>query len=214
MTRLPEEFQLIIIGEIGETEWTADQIMKIVECEIDARQHAFIQSNSHAKGASAGLPTVTEMIAGDGKPKCCYCRTNHPSVSCKTVTDVTQRIAILKKAGRCFVYLKQNHMSQDCKSNGSCSSCNGQHHSRLSNNGSQSAGDNSAQPCTHNGSNIQPPVTSGHTPTTTTGLHCVNGDTPVLLQMAQACIHRPSDPACGMANRLMLDGGVKGHIPL
>jgi len=70
-------------------------------------------------------------------------------------------------------------------------------------------GDSSVQPRTHNGSNIQPPVTSGHTPTTTTGLYCINGDTPVLLQMAQAYIHRPSDPACGMAIRLMLDGGSK-----
>ena len=54
---------------------------------------------------------------------------------------------------------------------------------------------------------FQPPVTSGHTPTTTTGFYCVNGDIPVLLQTAQAYIHRPTDPACGMNIRLMFDGG-------
>jgi len=155
MTRLPEEFRLIISREIGETEWTIDQIMRIVESEIGTRELAFIQLNSHAKGASAGLPTVTAMMAGDGKPKCCYCtcQRNHLSVSCKTVTDVTQRIAILKKTGRYFICLKQNHMSRDCKSNGSCTFCNGRHHSsicRLSDSGSQSTGDSSVQPCSHN----------------------------------------------------------------
>jgi len=33
-----------------------------------------------------------------------------------------------------------------------------------------------------------------------------------LLQTAQVYIHKPSDSACGMVVRLMLDGGVKGHI--
>ena len=92
MTRLPEEFRLIISREIGETEWTVNQIMRTVESEIGAQEHAFIQSNSHAKGASAGLPTITAMMAGDGEPQCCYFKQNHPLLSCKTVTDVTQRI--------------------------------------------------------------------------------------------------------------------------
>jgi len=61
---------------------------------------------------------------------------------------------------------------------------------------------------------FQPPVTSGHTPTTTTGFYCVNGDIPVLLQTAQAYIFRPTDPACGMIIRLMFDGGAKGYISL
>ena len=42
---------------------------------------------------------------------------------------------------------------------------------------------------------------------TTTGLYCVNADTPVLLQTAQAYIHKPSNPSCGMIIRLMLDRG-------
>ena len=42
MTRLPHEFRLIVSREIGEAEWTVDQIMNIVEREIGAREHAFI----------------------------------------------------------------------------------------------------------------------------------------------------------------------------
>ena len=36
MTRLPQEFQLIVSREIGEAEWTVDQLMRIVEREISA----------------------------------------------------------------------------------------------------------------------------------------------------------------------------------
>ena len=42
MTRLPHEFRLIVSGEIGEAEWTVDQIMNIVEREIGVRECAFI----------------------------------------------------------------------------------------------------------------------------------------------------------------------------
>ena len=61
--------------------------MNIVEREIGARERAFIQTNSHAQGLNSGLSTVTAMMAGDGKPKYCYCKQHHPSASCKTVTD-------------------------------------------------------------------------------------------------------------------------------
>lgn len=213
MSRLSQEFRLIISREIVKAEWTVDQIMQIVEREIGAREHAFTQTGSHAHGTSAGLPTATAMMGGDGKPKCCYCRQNHPSVSCKTVTDVAQRIAILKKSGRCFVCLKRHHLSRDCKSSISCYFCNGRHHAsvcKCHDSSSQSAGDSanhSAQPHTSNNFMIQPPVSSGHTTTTTAGFYCINGDIPVLLQTVQAYIHKPTDSACGMTIRLMFDGG-------
>ena len=191
-----------------------DQLMRIVKRKIGAREHAYLQTGSHAHGTSSGLPTVTAMMASDGKPKCCYCRQNHSSVSCKIVTDVDQRIAILKKSGRCFVCLKRHHLSRDCRSTVACSLCNGRHHTSVCkrhDSSNQSASD-TVRPSTQpprmaNNSSVQPPVTSGHTPSTTARLYCVNGDTPVLLQTAQAYVHRPADPACGIPIRLMLDGG-------
>jgi len=131
MTRLPQEFRLIVSRELGEGEWKVDQIMKIVEREIGARERAFVQTGPHAHGTSSGLPTVTAVMASDGKPKCCYCRQNHPSVSCKIVTDVAKRIAILKKSARCFVCLERHHMSRDCRSTVACSLCNGRHHTSV-----------------------------------------------------------------------------------
>ena len=213
MTRLPHEFRLIVSREIGTAEWTVDQIMNIVDREIGARERAFIQTSSHAQGLNPGLSTVTAMMAGDGKPKCCYCKQHHPSASCKTVTDVAQRIVILKKSGRCFICLKRHHMSRNCRSTVSCSLCNGRHHISIckqhDSNGQSAggSGNSSAQSRTVSSSTTQAPLTLGHTPSTTTGLYCVNSDTPVLLQTAQAYVHKPTSPACGVTIRLMLDGG-------
>jgi len=61
----------------------------------------------------------------------------------------------------------------------SCTLCNGRHHSGVCNcqeSGSQSADNrvnSSVQPRVGNNSTVHPPVTSGHTPTTTTGFYCV-----------------------------------------
>ena len=50
MTRLPQEFRLIVSREIGEAEWTVDQIMRIVEGEIGmvhANVHLHRQAHMH-----------------------------------------------------------------------------------------------------------------------------------------------------------------------
>ena len=180
--------------------------MEIVGREISARERAFIQPGSHTHGAGSGPPTITAMMAGNGKPRCCYCRQTRSSVSCKIVTDVTQRKAILRKAGRCFSCLKRHHTSRDCRLLISCSLCSGRHHTSLCkghDNKPQSA-DNRTQfsiPPSR-----PPPTSEVQTPSTTTGLYCVNADTPVLLQTAQAYIHKLDNPACGMNIRLMFDG--------
>ena len=111
-------------------------------------------------------------------------------------------------------------MSRNCRSTVSCSLCNGRHHTSIckqrDSNGQSAggSGNSSAQSRTVSSSTTQAPLTLGHTPSTTTGLYCVNGDTPVLLQTAQAYVHKPTSPACGVTVRLMLDGAVKGHISL
>ena len=106
-------------------------------------------------------------------------------------------------------------MSRDCRSLISCSLCNSRHHTSLCKgrgSTSQSVGNHvpPTNPSTQSSNipAIQPPLTSQvHTPSTTTGLYCVNADTPVLLQTAQAYIYKPNNPACGMTIRLMFDGG-------
>jgi len=113
-----------ISREVGEAEWRIDDIMAIVEREISVREKAFLPT-------TCSVPTVTALVAGDGKPRCCYCHQPHSSVSCKNVTDIAQRKIILKKTGRCFVCLKRYHMSQDCCLSISCAHCNGRHHTSV-----------------------------------------------------------------------------------
>ena len=201
MNRLPQELRLIVGREVGEAEWRIDEIMTIVEREISARERAFVPSNGQSQGV--GLPTATALVAGDGQPKCCYCRQGHSSTSCTTITDVVQRKTTLKKAGRCFVCLKRHHLSRDCRSPIKCARCNGRHHTSICR-----EGNGNSQPASNNGSSSQNQELTSQTHTSvTTQLYCVNTAVPVLLQTAKAYVHKPDDPSCGMTIRLMLDGG-------
>jgi len=98
--------------------------MTIVGREIAARERAFLPS-------TRSVPTATSLVAGDSRPRCCYCRQIHPSASCKLITDVAHCKSILKKTGRCFVCLKRHNMSKDCRSSVSCAKCNGRHHTSV-----------------------------------------------------------------------------------
>ena len=73
MSRLPQEFRLIVSREMGEAEWCIDQIMNIVGREISTQERAFMQTGSHTHGSGSGVSTITAMMAGNGKPRCCYC---------------------------------------------------------------------------------------------------------------------------------------------
>ena len=235
MNRLPQELHLIVSREIGDEEWRIDEIMIIVEREISARERAFSSSSGESRGS--GLPTAATLLTSDSQPKRSYCRQSHSSSSCTVITDIAQRKASLKRAGRCFMCLKRHHLSRDCRSPARCSRCNGWHHisickdspvaqsnrssgnsnhqpSRPQNNTltGQGLSANTQQPSSSQAPELLQTSTTAGPPnsTTTTGLYCINADTPVLLQTAQAYIHKPRNASCGMIIRLMLDGGFNG----
>ena len=152
-----------------------------------------------------------------GQPKCSYCRQGHSSVSCTTITDVTQRKAILKRTGRCFVCLKRNYLSHDCRSLIKRVRCNGRHHTSICKEGHTNSnptrGRNQEPPRPRQQNqelpptqNQEPPSSQSHS-STTTQLYCVNTAVPVLLQTAKAYVHKPGDPGCEITLRIMLDGG-------
>jgi len=76
--------------------------MTILEREISARERALIIGNAPN---GPPLQTTAAFIAGDGQPKCAYCRQGHLSSSCNTISDVTQRKAILKQTGHCSLFV-------------------------------------------------------------------------------------------------------------
>jgi len=75
-------------------------------------------------------------------------------------------------------------------------------------NPSSQAGRNSTpqvgQPVTVMPNQSIPATVAPRTPTTTSRFFCVNSNTPVLLQTAQAYIHRQDDRNCGISIRLIL----------
>jgi len=125
MNRLPQELCVIISREIGDEEWNIDQLMDIVEREVSARERA------SAGSQVPGMHTTAALLTGDNQPKCSYCRQGHSSSSCTVVRDISQRKAILKRTGRCFVCLRRHHLSKDCRSSTRCVHCSGRHHSSI-----------------------------------------------------------------------------------
>jgi len=214
LDKLPSELQLIISREAHDEEWELDNLMKVLEREIDARERAFSLSNRVGKGTSGrNPPTATSLLSQSGEshaPKCCYCKQSHSSNSCQVVTDVSQRKQILRKAGRCFVCLRRNHMSRECRSTLKCARCGGRHHVTICNGLPERALTTTVEQVNH----PQPSITStaqmgtniGVTPTTLS-LHCVSTKVPVLLQTARADVFRVGNPQIRKEARIVFDSG-------
>ena len=96
INKLPQELCLIVSCEVKGEEWELDELMKIVEAEIEARERATV-----TKASNRIPPTSTTLVAHDANltVSCSYCRQSHPSNACPTVTDVTERKRILKTSG-------------------------------------------------------------------------------------------------------------------
>ena len=130
---------VVITGEVGDEDWQLDQLLTIFKRELEARERAGgttvngnqpppppkLNRNEHRKDPGT---TYTLLNGNTNGPTCTYCRGNHPSKDCKTVTDVQTRKDLLKKYGRCFVCLRKDHISRNCPSKSKCHNCNGKHH--------------------------------------------------------------------------------------
>ena len=151
--------------------------MTVLEREIDARERS-------ATGPSL-LPK--RPLTRESGPTCSYCSKSHSPNTCRTVTNVETRKQIVKKVGRCFVYLRRHHISRDCCSGIRCVYCNGRHHNSI---------------CTHKDPSprlITTPSTTTHqdTPSSQTS-HTVsmyiNSRTPVLFQTPKTLVYNPKEP--------------------
>ena len=65
--------------------------------------------------------------------ECVFCKQSHLSSRCRNVTDLNERFNIVKRENRCFVCLKKNHRSRDCRLQYSCIKCNQKHSIALCN---------------------------------------------------------------------------------
>ena len=93
MNKLPPELRLIVSREVKDRQWELDELMRIIEGEIEARERA---SGTNAKfnkmPVRAPPPTTAALMAGGGASivSCCFCRQSHASASCSTVSDVAE----------------------------------------------------------------------------------------------------------------------------
>ena len=128
INKLPQELKLIVSRQVTEDMWNLDDLMGIMEKEITARERAAGPSRTSRK-TPKDVPTATALLSSNSMvPKCSYCRQAHPSSSCKSVTSQAERKQILRRTGRCFVCLRKNHTSRECRSNVRCGKCGGRHH--------------------------------------------------------------------------------------
>jgi len=106
INKLPQELCLIVSHEARGREWEHDELMKIIEGEIKARE-----STTITKSTNRVPPTGTALMSHDTSTtiSCFYCCQPHTSNSCPTVTDIVERKCILKTSGRCFVCLRKYH---------------------------------------------------------------------------------------------------------
>ena len=215
VNKLPGELRLIVSRHVREDEWTLDAIMNVTEGEIIARERALGNSCRGPKKTMRDPLTASSLLtSGSGAPKCSYCHQPHTSSTCRTVTDVSERKQILRKAGRCFVCLRKNHMSRECRSTMKCNKCNGRHHVSICNSGQGGRQEpNNTLPKTDSTSTPQPTSQvlvnspSNHVPTTTASLYCIDARTPVLLQTARASVCKVNNPNVSREVRIIFDCG-------
>ena len=134
MNKLPQELRLIISREIKDQDWQLDNIMHALEDELKARERAVPHDECQLPGGIQGFSkaqtrsTTSALFAGHSGPTCTYCKQSHPSNACKIVTNSAARKDLLIKQGKCFVRLRKDHLSRNCKSKNQCFKCKGRHH--------------------------------------------------------------------------------------
>lgn len=134
MSKLPQELRLIISREIKDQEWQLDTIMHVLENELEARERSVLHDESQLSAEGQAFPnfkmrtTTSALFTKHSGPTCTYCKQSHPSNSCKMVTNPAARKDILIKQGRCFVFLRKDHLSKNCPSKHECFKCKGKHH--------------------------------------------------------------------------------------
>ena len=230
MNKLPSDLRLIVSGRVTESEWDLDMLMKLMEEEINARERAGISSVQLPRRPTRDPPTAAALMSSDTRPMCSFCEHPHPSSLCKIVTNPEARKQILRRTGRCFVCLRKNHISRQCRSSLKCLDCNGRHHSsicpRLAPTSTPTTQPTSLVTGGNQGLNPMSPEfpqprndekTEAHAHGTarhqTTSMH-VNMKVPVLLQTAKALVYNPKCAHAKLMFGLFLTVEVKDLICL
>lgn len=216
LTKIPKEIRLIISRNVGGGDWKLDELLKMLQEEVQARERAAANDTSSTKNHEKHrkfCATAAALLTGNGgtTPTCQYCHQSHLSHTCKNVESVEERKRILRDAGRCFVCLRRGHIVRQCKSKGRCPHCRGRHHGSICSQ-NLTSGDmrlkepEGSQATTTNLAVGLNPAATPFQPPTSTALW-TSGNQAILLQTAQAGVFNPNDVQRSKNVRIVLDSG-------
>ncbi|XP_066910906.1 uncharacterized protein [Clytia hemisphaerica] len=129
LSKLPDSLKLIISQKSDSDIWDAENILKVLQKEILAREKLnTIGETVSDFGEFAGL----HVGGGESrKNSCTFCDGKHKSHNCRTVSNIEARKQIIRRKGLCFVCLEKGHLSKNCRRNFTCFKCGKKHHTSL-----------------------------------------------------------------------------------
>ena len=217
MEKIPSELRLIVSRKFGsEGTWNLDAFLNVLKTELEARERCTAMKTSgpsnntskfeQYKTRSKQPYSASALYTGseESNSHCVFCKKNHKSINCLTVTEPKTRRTILRRNGRCFVCLKSGHISVNCQSRAKCFNCEGRHHVTICERTRNTVTSRNlvSEGATPHGS--EPPQDrSGDTGAST--MHISNNVNSVLLQTAQAFVCRPDNPEIGLNAHMIFD---------
>eukprot|EP00795_Rhopilema_esculentum_P005668 gene5668-10908_t len=138
--KLPNELKITISRRLGNGNWDLKRLLDTFKEELMIRENCFLMPNDGRKRLprvspyrerEERQPTVSTLYTSGNrvaKPNCVFCKGDHPSQKCQTVTKPSTRRRILMQNGRCFMCFKTGHIAVNCLSNIKCYTCGGKHH--------------------------------------------------------------------------------------
>ncbi|CAB4034590.1 PREDICTED: uncharacterized protein LOC107346460 [Paramuricea clavata] len=224
LNKSPQELCIIVSREVQGDVWELGHLLELIEKELEARERATANTNRETwphyqtKKFSKPQPSISTLQTGGTSPTCTYCQQSHTSNSCTNVSNITARIDIIKRSGRCFLCLRKNHLSRDCNSKSRCHKCNGKHHISICtknsshNHAQKTPSDTELKQQQHEQTSeskisSNKPSRSNQSGNSGTKSLFTSTKTPILLQTAKATILPVSRNGKSGNVRVILDGG-------
>ena len=135
IAKLPSEVRLQIARVTNKDVWEVEELLQVIKAEVEAHDisdtikvHKVRHSDIPCRNVQHTASTLMMREHNHGGRECIYCKGEHHSASCETITSVPARKEALKKEGRCFVCLARGHRAAQCCSSKRCCKCGHRHH--------------------------------------------------------------------------------------
>ena len=147
MSRLPQEFKLILTRNVRKDKWSLNSLLLAFKEELEAREKC-VQLNVSTTVAEKGkvitkgqFPVTAQALMAEQVRRrkqgsinnlyCAFCNQAHKNTMCPIITDPRARREVLKRAGKCYNCLRPGHLSRSCQPKAICFICGQRHHSSI-----------------------------------------------------------------------------------